>query len=99
MRSSRVAISLPKVPEGGGGGGAPDVELEPPCGPSSARATDGAAKASKAIRQRHDTYLLTFLISILLLFSRHYRTVTSRLKVNAHLSRNSFTKSIVAYSR
>jgi hypothetical protein len=64
-----AATSLPKVPEdGGGGGGALEVELEPPCGPSSAKATPGAAKASNAIRQRHDTYRLNFLISVLLLF-------------------------------
>jgi len=54
-----AATSLPNVPEdGGGGGGALEVELEPPCGPSSARATAGAAKARNAIRQRQDTYRL-----------------------------------------
>jgi hypothetical protein len=57
-------MSLPKVPEeGGGGGGALEVELEPPCGPSEARANVDAVNASDAIRQRLHTYLLTLFIS------------------------------------
>ena len=63
-----AATSLPKVPEDGGGG-ALDVELEPPCGPSCVLAIAGAATASIAIRQRHDMYRFTFLICILLLLS------------------------------
>jgi hypothetical protein len=74
----RVATSLPKVPEdGGGGGGGLEVEFEPPCGPSEARATVGTANVSNAIRQRVDTI---FFMSILLLFSPR-KSVTSRLKV------------------
>lgn len=76
-----AATSLPKVPEdGGGGGGALEVELEPPCGPSSARATVGTANVSNAIRHRLDTATLNFFIfhtpSVLATI-----TVTSRLKV------------------
>jgi hypothetical protein len=64
----RVATIFPKVPEdGGGGGGALEVELEPPCGPSEARATVGTANVSNAIRQRLDTKSLSFFIAILLL--------------------------------
>jgi len=76
-----AATNLPKVPEdGGGGGGALEVELEPPCGPSSARATVGTANVSNAIRHRLETATLNFLIFILLVFSPR-KTVTSRLKV------------------
>jgi hypothetical protein len=65
----RVATSLPKVPEdGGGGGGGLEVEFEPPCGPSEARATVGTANVSNAIRQRVVTI---FFMSILQLFSPH----------------------------
>ena len=67
----RVATIFPKVPEdGGGGGGALEVEFEPPCGPSEARATVGTANVSNAIRHRLDTAILSFFISILLVF-RH----------------------------
>ena len=69
----RVATSLPNVPEdGGGGGGGLEVELEPPCGPSEARATVGTANVSNAIRHRLETAILSFLISKLLLF-RHIK--------------------------
>ncbi len=54
---------------GGGGGGALGPELEPPCGPSEARATVGTANVSNAIRHRLDTATLSFFISILLVFS------------------------------
>ena len=67
-----AATNLPKVPEDGGGG-ALEVELEPPCVPSEARAPAGEANISNAIRQRQHTYVLIFLISILLLFSRHQK--------------------------
>lgn len=54
---------FPKVPDGGGGGGgALGPELEPPCGPSEARATAGTLNVS-AIRQRLDTAILSFFIS------------------------------------
>ena len=76
-----AATIFPSVPEdGGGGGGALGVEFEPPCGPSSARATVGTANVSNAIRHRLETATLSFLISILLVFSPH-KLVTSRLKV------------------
>ena len=69
----RVATIFPKVPEdGGGGGGALEVEFEPPCGPSDARATVGTANVSNAIRHRLETAILSFLISKLLLF-RHIK--------------------------
>ena len=61
MSASTFASGL-----GGGGGGAV-VELEPPCGPSEARATVGTANVSNAIRHRLDTKTLSFFISILLL--------------------------------
>ena len=94
-----AATSFPKVPEGGGGGGgALGVELEPPCGPSEARATVGTANVSNAIRHRLDTATLSFFISILLLF-RHGKNCDFEVEGYAHLSRNSLTKSIVAYSR
>ena len=81
IRLRTAATSFPKVPEGGGGGGgALGVELEPPCGPSEARATVGTANVSNAIRHRLDTATLSVFISILLVF-RHNKTVTSRLNV------------------
>jgi hypothetical protein len=70
IRLRIVATIFPKVPEGGGGGGgALGPELEPPCGPSEARATVGTANVSNAIRHRLDTATLNFFISILLVFS------------------------------
>src|SRR5687768_15274691 len=71
IRLRIAATSFPKVPEGGGGGGggALGVELEPPCGPSEARATVGTANVSNAIRHRLETATLSFLISKLLVFS------------------------------
>jgi hypothetical protein len=69
IRLRIVATIFPKVPEGGGGGGgALGPEFEPPCGPSSARATVGTANVSNAIRHRLETATLSFLISKLLLF-------------------------------
>ena len=94
-----AATIFPSVPEdGGGGGGALGVEFVPPGGPSSARATVGTANVSNAIRQRLDTATLSFFISKLLLF-RHDKNCDFEVEGYAHLSRNSLTKSIVAYNR
>ena len=93
-----AATIFPSVPEdGGGGGGALGPELEPPCGPSEATATIGKLNVSNAIRHRLETATLSFLISILLLF-RHINC-DFEVEGYAHLSRNSLTKSMVAYSR
>ena len=74
------------------------VEFDPPCGGPSSRAnvTTGADNVSTVMRQILAIKRLRFLMGTLLFRSRG--KATTRVEVCAHLSRNSFTKSIVAYS-
>jgi hypothetical protein len=85
---------------GGGGGGAGVVDLDAPCGPESSAYTtvDGITlNARTAARQRPDTILLSFFIACSPLLVNCRDTAAAWFRACAHLSKNSLTKSIVAY--